>query len=66
MSTEQKNPKKMQMTLDEYKKVKEQYAKNKLKLQFPMLIKCVIGIPVAYLLFLFIYFLVYVRFAGDH
>ena len=58
--------KKSQISLDEYLKINEKRAKSKLKLQFPMIVKIIVMIPVGYLAFLVIYFLIYLRFVAEH
>ena len=60
------NPKKSQISLEEYVKLKEKRAKSKLKLHFPWLVKFVIGIPIAYLVFMVAYFLISLRFKAEH
>ena len=59
-------PKKIQISLEDYLKVKEKQAKSKLKLHFPMLVKVIVGIPAGYLIFLIVYFLIYLRFVAEH
>lgn len=65
--SEQKQPKKApQLSLEEYNKVKEKRAKDRLKLQFPLGIKLFLIGPVLYLLFLVCYYLFHVRFVAEH
>jgi hypothetical protein len=55
-----------QLSLEEYAKIKEKIAKSKLKLTFPMIIKVCFFIPLAYCLFLVIYYVVQLRFMSGH
>ena len=66
MAQEQVNKKARQLSLEEYGKIKEKRAKNRLKLQFPMVVKFFISFPIAYLGFLILFFLFFVRFATKH
>jgi hypothetical protein len=59
-------PKTTQLGLDEYNKIKEKRAKDRLKLQFPLFIKLFVFLPIAYLVFLMAFYLIYIRFATDH
>ena len=54
------------LTLDEYLKLKKTLVKNKLKLTFPWFLKACLIIPLVYGLFLFIYYLAYIRFQTIH
>ena len=58
--------KKNQLTLEEYLKLKDKRAKSKLKLHFPWLVRFVIAIPAAYLVFLIVYFMISLRFIAEH
>ena len=58
--------KKSQVDLEDYIKIKEKRAKSKLKLHFPWLLRIIIAVPCAYLLFLLLYFLFYLRFVPEH
>lgn len=58
--------KKGQISLEDYVKLKEKRAKSRLKLHFPWLVRFVMAIPVAYLIFLIVYFLVSLRFKAEH
>jgi hypothetical protein len=55
-----------QLSLEEYAKVKEELIKSKLKLTFPWLIKISFIIPLAYCVFLIIYYLAKLRFLAEH
>jgi hypothetical protein len=55
-----------QMSLEEYNKVKEQRAKHKLKLQFPLVVKLFLLLPLGYFIFLITYYLAYLRFTAQH
>ena len=66
MADTAKAPKKDQLTLEQYMKVKEKLAKSKLKLHVPLLVKVIIGLPMAYILFLMVYFVLYLRFVAEH
>ena len=54
-----------QLSLAEYAKVKEKLAKSKLKLNFPLFIKACFIIPLAYVIFLIIYYLAQLRFIAE-
>ncbi len=60
------NQKGKQLSLEEYSKIKEQRAKSRLKLHFPLLVRICFFIPLAYALFLIIYYLAYLRFVSEH
>jgi hypothetical protein len=66
MADQKNNKKAPQLTLEEYNKVKEKNAQSKLKLQFPLLIKLLLGVPITYFLFLVVYYLMHIRFATEH
>lgn len=53
------------LSIEEYAKIKTKVAKSKLKLQFPLIIKLAIALPLAYLLFMVIYYLVSLRFLAE-
>jgi len=55
-----------QLSLEEYAKIKEKLAKSKLKLSFPWVIKACFIIPLLYVVFLIIYYLVHLRFLPEH
>jgi len=55
-----------QLTLAEYEKIKEKTAKSKLKLHFPWIIRVCFFVPVAYCVFLIVYYLLYLRFVAEH
>ncbi len=55
-----------QLTLEEYAKIKEKVAKSKLKLTFPWIIKFCFFFPMAYGLFLVIFYIVHLRFVAEH
>jgi len=55
-----------QLSLEEYSKIKGKLAKSKLKLTFPWIIKVCFIIPVAYWIFLVIYYLAQLRFIAEH
>ena len=55
-----------QLSLEEYAKIKEKLAKSKLKLSFPWVIKACFIVPLAYCVFLIIYYLVHLRFLAEH
>ncbi len=59
-------PKKTQLGLDDYMKVKEKRAKEKLKLRFPLLVKILIAVPIVYCVVIIIYFLLKIRFLAEH
>jgi hypothetical protein len=61
------NPgKNSQVDIHEYLKTKEQRAKRKMKLHYPLFVKILAAVPVAYVLFLIIYFIVRLRFVPEH
>lgn len=60
------SPKNEQLSLAEYAKIKEKLAKSKLKLSFPWIIKACFIIPLLYVAFLIIYYLVHLRFLPEH
>jgi hypothetical protein len=62
-STSKKNK---QLSLEEYAKIKEKLAKSKLKLSFPWIIKLCFFLPLAYFVFLVIYYLTQLRFMVAH
>ena len=66
MPEKPKNPPKTQVNLEEYMKTKDARSKDKLKLRLPTLVKVLIAFPVAYILFLVIYFLANLRFLPEH
>ena len=66
MSEQKQTQKAPQLSLEEYNKVKEKRAKDKLKLQFPLGIKLFLIIPVLYFVFLLCYYLFYIRFVAEH
>jgi hypothetical protein len=66
MALDQKSTKTKQLSLKEYAKIKEKLAKSKLKLTFPWIIKVCFIVPVAYCIFLVIYYLVHLRFLAEH
>ena len=66
MAEKTQAPKKTQLTLSEYLKVKEQRARNKLKLHYPLYIKILIAIPIVYICVTVVIFIVRVRFLSDH
>jgi len=67
MAQKPPNPSKAkQLSLEEYAKIKEKVAKSKLKLTFPWIIKVVFFLPIAYLVFLIIYYLIQLRFIAEH
>ena len=55
-----------QLSLEEYAKIKEKLAKSKLKLNFPWIIKLCFFFPLAYGIFLVIYYLTQIRFTATH
>jgi hypothetical protein len=55
-----------QLTMQEYLKIKAQVNKSKLKLKFPLALKIIMAIPLVYVLFLIIYYLVHVRMLAEH
>ena len=55
-----------QLSIEEYNKIKGKLAKSKLKLSFPWIIKLCFILPVAYWLFLVIYYLCRLRFLAEH
>ncbi|MBF0570888.1 MAG: hypothetical protein HQL12_03350 [Candidatus Omnitrophica bacterium] len=55
-----------QLSIEEYNKIKEKLAKSKLKLSFPWIIKACFIIPLAYCVFLIIYYLAQLRFVTEH
>ena len=59
-------PKKKQLSLEEYAKIKEKLAKSKLKLTFPWIIKICFLLPLGYCVFLIIYYLAQLRFVAEH
>jgi hypothetical protein len=61
-----KNKKIKQLSLEEYAKVKEQRAKSRLKLQFPLIVKVCIIIPALYCTFMLVYYLMHLRFLAEH
>ena len=58
--------KKTQISLEDYLKIQEKQAKSKLKLHFPLMVKIIVGVPIGYLIFLIVYFLIYLRFVAEH
>lgn len=65
----QKSPnssKNKRLTLEEYAKIKEKLTKSKLKLTFPWIIKVCFILPLAYCVFLIIYYLAQLRFIAEH
>jgi hypothetical protein len=67
MAKNTSTPKKVkQLTLEEYAKIKEKLAKSKLKLTFPWIIKVCFFVPLAYCVFLIIYYLAQLRFLAEH
>jgi hypothetical protein len=63
---EKQPKKKSQLSLDEYNKIKEKRAQSKLKLHFPWPVKLFILLPVGYIAFLIVYYLLHLRFATEH
>ncbi len=59
-------PKKKQLTLEEYAKIKEKLAKAKLKLTLPWGIKICFICVLLYFVFLVIYYLAHLRFLAEH
>jgi hypothetical protein len=59
-------PKKKQLSLEEYAKIKEKVAKSKLKLTFPWIIKICFIVPAIYCIFLIIYYVAHLRFLAEH
>ncbi len=59
-------PKKSQISLQDYIKVKEKNAKSRLKLHFPLPIKIILAVPAAFFIFLVLYFLLHLRFVAEH
>jgi hypothetical protein len=55
-----------QLSIEEYDKIKEKLTKSKLKLNFPWKIKILFAIPLAYCLFLIIYYLLHLRYLAEH
>ncbi|MBF0511032.1 MAG: hypothetical protein HQL13_01745 [Candidatus Omnitrophica bacterium] len=55
-----------QISIEEYNKIKEKIAKSKLKLQFPLVIRICLIVPLLYGIFLILYFLIHVRFVAEH
>jgi len=55
-----------QLSLEEYSKIKEKLAKSKLKLTFPWIIKACFIVPLVYMVFMVIFYLVHVRFVAEH
>jgi hypothetical protein len=55
-----------QLSLEEYAKIKEKLAKSKLKLSFPWIIKICFIVPLVYVLFLVLYYLIHIRFVAEH
>jgi cell division septal protein FtsQ len=55
-----------QLSLEEYAKIKEKLTKSKLKLSFPWAIKVCFLIPLLYVLFLIVYYLLHLRFLPEH
>jgi len=55
-----------QLSLAEYAKIKDKVVKSKLKLTFPLIIKIALALPIAYCLFLIIYFFSQLRFVAEH
>jgi hypothetical protein len=63
MADQTSNSKKAkQLTLAEYAKIKEKVAKSKLKLSFPWIIKVCFFVPLAYCVFLIIFYIAHLRF----
>lgn len=63
--TQQNSPKK-RLSIDQYLKVKEKRANDKLKLHLPNFVKVIVIIPTVYLVFLIIYFLMHIRQLPEH
>lgn len=61
-----KSDKNKQLSLEEYAKIKGKLAKSRLKLRFPWIIKAAFIIPLAYCIFLIIYFIAHLRFLSEH
>ena len=59
-------PKKKQLSLEEYAKIKEKLAKSKLKLTFPWIIKICFIVPLVYVVFLVFYYVAHLRFLAEH
>jgi hypothetical protein len=55
-----------QYNLEQYNKIKEKRVKDRLKLQWPFLIKLFMALPLGYFAFLITYYLVYIRFTPEH
>jgi len=66
MAEKNQNPKAKQLTLEQYAKIKEKLAKSKLKLTFPWIVKICFIVPLAYCVFLILYWLLQVRFMAEH
>ena len=66
MAKAQPNAPKKQLSLDQYMKVKEKRAKDKLKLHLPLPIKLIFCIPVVYFIFTIVYFLMSIRHLPEH
>ncbi len=65
-NTSDKNKKSTKLSLVEYAKLKEKIGKSKLQLHFPLMIKLAIAVPLAYLLFMLIYYIVHLRHLAEH
>ncbi len=55
-----------QISLEEYNKIKEKKAKDKLKLSFPWPVRFFIILPIGYFIFLVTYYLLHIRFTAEH
>jgi hypothetical protein len=65
-NTPNKKPILKKLSIEEYSKLKEKIAKSKLSLQFPLMIKLGIALPLAYLLFMVIYYIVHIMHLAEH
>lgn len=63
---EQKAPKKNQLSLDEYQKIKVKRAKSRLQLNIPPLVHAIVAVPAVFLTFIILYYLIHVRFLAEH
>ncbi len=65
-NTSDKTKKSTKLSLTEYTKLKDKIGKSKLKLQFPLMIKLAIALPLTYLLFMVIYYIIHLRHLAEH